>query len=49
MTRTAAAAARTMVLPLGLLAAISLLGLLAAAFLPIERPPVSSATGEAAR
>ncbi|WP_433383913.1 MFS transporter [Actinoplanes sp. CA-142083] len=33
---------------LGLLAGISLLGLLAAAFLPIKRPPVSSATGEAA-
>lgn len=32
---------------LGVLAGISLLGLLAAAFLPIKRPPVSSATGEA--
>jgi MFS family permease len=34
---------------LGLLAAISLLGLLASAFLPIKQPPVSSATGEASR
>ncbi|MFI5897739.1 hypothetical protein ACIA5D_47405 [Actinoplanes sp. NPDC051513] len=33
---------------LGLLAGVSLLGLLAAAFLPIKRPPGSSATGEAA-